>query len=104
MQVKFKRFGAHLDNRFNGGAVRDEIVKRFKDENRLLLDFEGIETVSNSFADESYAKLALDFDVEEIKRKTEFVNASPFIRVVFGNALRLRTSSLRRKNMSSLDF
>jgi hypothetical protein len=46
--------------------------------------------VFNSFADECFAKLIFDFDMDTIKMFTTFQNALPFIKMVIANAFKER--------------
>jgi len=55
-----------------------------------VLDFDGIEVVSNSFADECIAKLMLEFDLPKVKAHTTFKKASPFIKAVIANSFKER--------------
>ena len=41
-------------------------------EERVILDFTGVDVVTNSFADECIAKLLVEFPLEELKRRTTF--------------------------------
>lgn len=52
----------------------------------------GVEVVSNSFADECFAKLTLDFDLPTLKALTHFENVSDFNRAVIANSFRERLS------------
>lgn len=90
MTIQFKHIGLHLGTRVHGVEIRSEIVEAMKQSDKIIFDFEGVETVSNSFADECFAKLTLFFSIEEIKAKTTFVNAIPFIKAVIANSFNER--------------
>ena len=95
MVFEFKDFGIHLGTRSNGANVREVIISVIKEtETPIVFDFAGVETVSNSFADECFAKLVLDFPMELIKQKTTFVNATPFIKAAIANSFKARLSQL----------
>jgi hypothetical protein len=92
MTIQFKHIGLHLGTRVHGAEIRGEIVEAMKLSDKIVFDFEGVETVSNSFADECFAKLTLFFSMEEIKAKTTFINAIPFIKAVIANSFKARLS------------
>ena len=95
MIFEFKNVGIHLGTRSNGANVREEIISAIKvTETPIVFDFTGVETVSNSFADECFAKLLLLFPIEIIKQKTTFVNATPFIKAAIANSFKARLSQL----------
>ena len=90
--IEFGHIGTHLGTRFAGASVREKIESAFDLTDKFIFDFAGVETVSNSFADECFAKLILKFEFENIKNKTTFQNATPFIKQVIANAFKERIS------------
>lgn len=90
--IAFKEIGAHLGTRIAGASVRKNIVEAFGNTEKIVFDFSEVQTVSNSFADECFAKLIFDFQFDVIKSKTTFSNASPFIKAVIANAFKERLS------------
>lgn len=94
MLIEFGHIGRHLGTRFAGASVREKIISSFGETDKFVFDFTGVETVSNSFADECFAKLIFNFEMGDIKRKTTFQNASPFIKAVIANAFKKRLSDL----------
>lgn len=90
--IEFGHIGTHLGTRFAGASVREKITSLFKATDKFVFDFAGVETVSNSFADECFAKLIFEFEFEDIKSKTTFQNASPFIKAVIANAFKERVA------------
>ena len=94
MLIEFGHIGTHLGTRFAGASVREKIISSFDDTDKFVFDFAGVETVSNSFADECFAKLIFNFEMDEIKSKTTFQNASPFIKAVIANSFKERLSQL----------
>ncbi|NNV55058.1 STAS-like domain-containing protein [Limnovirga soli] len=95
MLIEFGQIGTHLGTRFAGASVREKIISSFGETDKFVFDFTGVETVSNSFADECFAKLIFNFEMEYIKGKTTFQNASPFIKAVIANAFKERLSKSR---------
>lgn len=85
-KIELGEIGTHLGTRFAGASVREKIEAIFETTEKFVFDFTGVETVSNSFADECFAKLTFKFEMDKIKEKTTFQNASPFIKAVIANA------------------
>ena len=69
---KFKEFGANLGTRLLGAEVQKQLLPLIQGEEKVVLDFEGVDVVSNSFADECLAKLLLVMSSEELKQRTTF--------------------------------
>jgi hypothetical protein len=90
MVIQFKNIGIHLGTRLLGAEVRSDIIKAINTSDLVIFDLSEVETISNSFADECFAKLTLFFSLEEVKTKTTFINATPFIRTVIANSFRER--------------
>lgn len=75
---KFSDFGENLGARILGERVRKQLVPLLNEYDKVTLDFEGVDVVSNSFADECLAKLLLTMPLDELKRKTTFVSVNDF--------------------------
>ena len=94
MTISFQDIGKHLGTRAEGATIRQRVETVWTNSKKIVFDFSNVETVSNSFADECFAKLVLDFELDEIKNKTTFENATPFIKAVIANAFKERLSQL----------
>lgn len=92
MFIEFKNIGKQLGTRFAGASLREKIIEAIDNDEIVVFDFTDVEVVSNSFADECFAKLTFDFTLEKVKEKTHFQNASPFIRAVIANSFKERLS------------
>ncbi|MFD1141871.1 STAS-like domain-containing protein [Larkinella insperata] len=88
MIMQFQRFGKILATRPLGRQVRSEIINELRKNDVIIFDLEGVDTVSNSFADECFAKLLSEMDLSTLKRRTTFRNASPFIKGVITYAIK----------------
>ena len=77
---KFNQFGSNLGTRMLGVDVRERLVPLLNDEEKVVLDFEGVDVVSNSFADECLAKLLLTMSLDELKQCTTFRGLNDFAR------------------------
>lgn len=60
-----------------GAKIRQELLVLLKGDERIVLDFTGVNVVTNSFADECIAKLLLDMPLGELKKKTTFRGLNP---------------------------
>ena len=77
---KFVTIGENLGTRMLGEKVRNMLLPMIQTEEKVVLDFEGVNMVSNSFADECLAKLLLSMPLEELKRRTTFRGVNNFVR------------------------
>ena len=73
----FIQFGENLGTRQLGAKVRDILMPLLQSEDKVVLDFSGVNVVSNSFADECIAKLLLVMPLEELKKRTTFRGLNP---------------------------
>uniref|UniRef100_UPI00406C1782 STAS-like domain-containing protein n=1 Tax=Mucilaginibacter sp. CSA2-8R TaxID=3141542 RepID=UPI00406C1782 len=72
--IHFKTLSSNLSTRNLGTKIRSEIVSNIESGNFLIFDFAGINVISNSFADECFGKLLLNFDLDKIKSLSTFKN------------------------------
>ena len=87
---KFKDFGENLGTRMLGSMAREKLLPLILNNDKVVLDFEGVDVVSNSFADECIAKLLLQMPLEELKQKTTFANVNDFAKKNIGLSLKRR--------------
>lgn len=69
---KFNQFGVNLGTRLLGAEAQKQLLPLIQGNEKVILDFEGVDVVSNSFADECLAKLLLIMPLEELKQRTTF--------------------------------
>jgi anti-anti-sigma regulatory factor len=60
-----------------GMKLREKLLPLIKENDKVVLDFTGVNVVSNSFADECIAKLLLDMPLSELKQHTTFRGLNP---------------------------
>ena len=77
---RFITVGENLGTRKLGEETRNKLLPLLLGEGQVVLDFEGVNVVSNSFADECLAKLLLIMPLEELKKKTTFRGLNDFAR------------------------
>lgn len=68
----FREYGENLGTRPLGKRVREQLLPLIGQSERVVLDFTGVNVVSNSFADECIAKLLLTMSLAELKSRTTF--------------------------------
>lgn len=74
----FKDFGENLGTRPLGKRIREQLLPLLEQSQEcVILDFTGVNVVSNSFADECIAKLLLTMPLAELKSRTTFRGLNP---------------------------
>ena len=86
----FKEFGENLGTRPLGRRVREQLLPLIEQNDCVVLDFTGVNVVSNSFADECIAKLLLEMSLSELKSRTTFRGFNPIASESVLTALRRR--------------
>ena len=74
---KFIEYGTDFGTRDMGQKLREKLLSLMKDNEKVVLDFTGVNVVSNSFADECRAKLRLEMPLAELKQRTTFRGLNP---------------------------
>lgn len=86
----FIEYGENLGTRPLGKRVRERLLPLIEQNERVVLDFTGVNVVSNSFADECIAKILLAMPLFELKRRTTFRGLNPIATESVLTALRRR--------------
>ena len=86
----FRKYGENLGTRPLGKRVREQLLTMIEQNERVVLDFTGVNVVSNSFADECIAKLLLTMPLSELKSRTTFRGLNPIASESVLTALRRR--------------
>lgn len=73
----FREYGENLGTRPLGKRVREQLMPLLEQDERVVLDFTGVNVVSNSFADECIAKLLLVMPLAELKAHITFRGLNP---------------------------
>jgi len=77
VEFKFIQYGTDFGTRDMGQKLRQKLLPLIKDNDKVVLDFTGVNVVSNSFADECIAKLLLEMPLDELKQHTTFKGLNP---------------------------
>lgn len=75
---RFNEIGTNLGTRVLGAEVQKKLLPVIQGDEKVVLDFEGVDIVSNSFADECLAKLLLIMPLDELKQRTTFRGLNDF--------------------------
>ena len=86
----FRDFGQNLGTRPLGKRVREQLLPLIEQNECVVLDFTGVDVVSNSIADECIAKLLLEMSLAELKNRTTFRGLNPIASDSVLTALRRR--------------
>ena len=73
----FREYGENLGTRPLGKRVREQLMPLLEQDERVVLDFTGVNVVSNSLADECISKLLLTMPLSELKSRTTFRGLNP---------------------------
>ena len=90
----FREYGENLGTRPLGQRVRERLLLLIEQNECVVLDFTGVNVVSNSFADECIAKLLMEMPLAELKKRTTFRGLNPVASECVLTALRRRHLSL----------
>ncbi|MBO5466938.1 MAG: STAS-like domain-containing protein [Prevotella sp.] len=90
MTFSFREYGENLGARPLGKRVREKLLPLIELNELVVLDFTGVDVVSNSFADECIAKLLLTMNLAELKCRTTFRGLNPIATESVLTALRRR--------------
>ena len=90
----FKDYGEQLGTRILGARVRQDLLSVMGKDNKVVLDFSGVDVVANAFADECIAKLLLTMTLAELKNRTTFAGLNDMARMNIALALKRRQLAL----------
>ena len=77
VEFKFSDFGTNFGTRDMGSRIRQQLRPLLDGDEKVILDFSGVNVVTNSFADECIAKLLLEMSLDNLKRHTTFRGLNP---------------------------
>ena len=85
--ILFKDISSSLGTRDLGAKIRGSIIEKVAKNDKVFLDFDGVEVVTNSFADECFGKLRENITTEIFKSKIAFLNTNDFVQRVIISTL-----------------
>ncbi|MBO7539695.1 MAG: STAS-like domain-containing protein [Prevotella sp.] len=98
VEFKFIEYGTDFGTRDMGQKLRQKLLALIETGEKVVLDFTGVNVVSNSFADECIAKLLLEMPLDELKRHTTFCGLNPIAERSILVALQRRYKVIGKKN------
>ena len=78
----FREYGENLGTRPLGKRVREQLLPLIEQNSCVVLDFTGVNVVSNSFADECIAKLLLEMPLAELEAVPHSRDLIPSLTIV----------------------
>lgn len=87
MIVEFGKHGKSLGTRLDGKRIRTDTLQAINEGSFVVFDFNGVDVMSSSFADECIGKLIPELGIEKLKSKTTFQNVNPTVRLVIQKVL-----------------
>lgn len=94
MRISFNHIGSSLGTRVVGRKIREDINFKLSRGEFVCFDFEGVDTISHSFADECFGKLLLDFDIDFLRQHSTFINTNKIISTAISFTLKERANQL----------
>lgn len=85
--IRFSQIGTSLGTRDLGAQIRVSIQQEIEKNDKVFLDFQNVEVITNSFANECFGKLREAITTEIFKSKVAFINTNDFIQRVIISAL-----------------
>ena len=94
MELKLKETGEILGLRETGSRLRKLIETAVKQEEPVLIDFDGVESVSSSFADELFAKIYIEIGQDKFVNLIKLKNANNFIKTIINSSIKDRLKTV----------
>ncbi len=98
VKFSFIDYGKDLGTRQLGVKARNALMPLLSKDERVVLDFTGVNVVSNSFADECIAKLLMEMSLDELKSKTTFTGLNKIAEACVLTALQRRYAVISRQS------
>ena len=102
VEFKFIEYGTDFGTRDMGQKVRAKLLPLINGDEKVVLDFTGVNVVSNSFADECIAKLLLEMPLDDLKRHTTFRGLNPLAERSVLVALQRRYSVIKNEQRNKI--
>lgn len=103
--LELNKWGDFLGTRWLGGKVRTEIEELLELNDKVMIDCEGVDMLTNSFADEAVGKLAANLGKDDFQQQIRLLNVSPNVSPILRRAIakRLRGRKLASAGCSSVN-
>ena len=97
IEFKFSQFGTNFGSSDMGAKIRQQLRPLLDNDEKVVLDFTGVNVVTNSFADECIAKLLLEMPLDDLKKHTTFRGLNPLAERSVLVALQRRYKVIRKQ-------
>ncbi|MCR4699538.1 MAG: STAS-like domain-containing protein [Bacteroidaceae bacterium] len=97
VEFKFSQFGTNFCSSDMGAKIRQQLRPLLDNDEKVVLDFTGVNVVTNSFADECIAKLLLEMPLDDLKKHTTFRGLNPLAERSVLVALQRRYKVIRKQ-------
>ncbi len=94
MEIHFGEINNSLGTRVLGQKLRTKIEQSLSNGDFVIFNFEGVNSVSHSFADECFGKLLISWNLEDLKSKSTFRNTNDLIKKTVAFTLKERASEM----------
>ncbi len=87
MDIELRKTGQIIGLRETGNRFRQILEKALNDNEDVLIDFDGVDSISSSFADEFIAKAYIKLGKEKFLNHVKIKNANEFIKIIINSSL-----------------
>ena len=95
MDIELKKTGQIIGLRETGNRFRQILEKALNDNEDVIIDFDGVDSISSSFADEFIAKAYIKLGKEKFLTHVKIKNANEFIKIIINSSLSERLKMLK---------
>lgn len=88
--LKLNETGSILGLRELAKELSSHLRNAISSETKIILDFENVESISSSFADELIAKVFIEVGCEKFINSVKIKNANSFIRTIINSSINER--------------
>ncbi|WP_031533203.1 MULTISPECIES: STAS-like domain-containing protein [unclassified Bacteroides] len=97
VEFKFSQFGTNFGSSDMGAKIRQQLRPLLDNDEKVVLDFTGVNVVTNSFADECIAKLLIEMSLDDLREHTTFRGLNPLAERSVLVALQRRYKVIRKQ-------
>lgn len=92
MEISLKEYGSVLGIRDVAKNIRETLEQAINASQTVILDFDGVDSVSSSFADELVAKAYCSLGLEKVNSFIRLRNANDFVKTIIVSSVHQRLS------------
>jgi len=80
--IRLSEIGSSLGTRDLAARLRTDVLSELNENDKIIFDFDGVNVVTNSFANEYFGKLISEITIDRFRDKFAFINANDFVQRV----------------------